>query len=1152
MPAKSGNRIKPHHIRTLVSPPSPPPTRNHREEDRYCSKKKKNAHNADESLIELMGRRGPILSPRHDQPQVNLNPEMGRDDCQARHKKKSHAQNEDTKTRTLSPAPSRKKHYTSSSRNDLLVESLDEASQQAHIVQRVEMEMKKNRRSSRSGVDSLSQSSPTARKKLPPNTKKNGRKSSDHVPLSAELYSIGSSCHDENYEMIQPPPPSPPSGGQERYMSNRDKSQRAYNSSGRKQQQPQHKSYGHHPKTVCEAPKPTSKRVPHLQMAAHKVPTRSYSKHNRTNSSSRKNKNRKNHSGVFNLHYGHTINDNDDDDDGCGHREHARKREFQVIVDQEHWINATFSDPTMATFERNHFLGQEQCQPSQLLEAWRPSPRHHLEVGADNDSIAVIPDNGLDGHKSDDSKSGVLDRICEKKTRRCKEGIITRIEDSDDMAYKKLDDLNRQVAEAKRAIASTKARQKSPAELISFDDYEPEDEYYYEDEEDVFPMFPAGRPPTATPQPMSPMSGTVNTTDVLQLQMQEIKRLQKDIQRQQAKMKKNSERILPYRDDVNTAPAKSYQLAIAIQNQEELRRLEITQKALMLEKRMALYKKSQKQLQQQRTLTCSPPAEAKNRGGYLVKGTGTSGNNSGILDNRSKTAVLMDSLFQNDDSSNEESSKGRERGKVVPNDGRSNTNSATEIQQKSLFNDSSNDDIESKDGISKDSSDDSSKKSSQEIAEESSHETPSITESIHNTKPESNERTTPSAVSAKEAASEQPSLYEKVAMRNKLAELSEEDQKVLEAEILMELKVELSKRATEKKMLHKPKFLSGKRRLNEKAEQDREQNNPSKPVEELTEELSRQIQKLNFQMSSKKKHLSMPKFKLKRQKEASKITESGGKNTSHFHCEDDDEIESIQSEKNNENKEEERDEESDDESDDETEGIVPEKRLKVKSFLNALGLRKKHVLCDSDRRCAEIVVHKAPCVQVLPIKQIRTSYAYVSEKSGEQPTSGGRVLYNPEDPPKENLSKDSNGDHFSELTKGDKKIAPEANSSNATQLTPDAVFIGVANGAIETLSFSSRGNRPLSPASTRVSCSSRDRYEYASHGTTIITSGEKSKVTMCDDPSIYEYLEVEYCSHTESQDVLKDSDSSANILTDTAVNAPVDERIADARKSIHS
>jgi hypothetical protein len=94
-----------------------------------------------------------------------------------------------------------------------------------------------------------------------------------------------------------------------------------------------------------------------------------------------------------------------------------------------------------------------------------------------------------------------------------------------------------------------------------------------------------------------------------------------------------------------------------------------------------------------------------------------------------------------------------------------------------------------------------------------------------------------------------PTLYQKVAELNKRAVLTDEEQKIIEAEILRELHLELSKQAAEKKLTQKPVFFSERMRNSWSGKQPLANGNHQKSVEEVTEQLTLQIHKLNMELA---------------------------------------------------------------------------------------------------------------------------------------------------------------------------------------------------------------------------------------------------------------------------------------------------------------
>lgn len=720
------------------------------------------------------------------------------------------------------------------------------------------------------------------------------------------------------------------------------------------------------------------------------------------------------------------------------------KRGFQIDVDRG-WISNTFSDPTLDTYENNHFMETDRGALG-LIDPQR------IQCGPAK-SVA-------NSSKESDRVTSIIDRIHEKK------------------AHKSNTYPRKKAAGKAPKVATPAAIKKVPNELITFDNYEDDDGYYYEDEEDEYPMYLSSRPPPPRPAAKTDLTQTVplstnfpplvpemhnnsNSKDkskhksssdagldssLLQSQVDEINQLHRDIQRQQELIKQVSQ--LTALDEIaqrkpNESSAEVYHRELARQSQAELYRLELMQKSMLLEKQMEMYRRNQEEWNKVRDMAIKEEEE------------------------RRKTAEKAREAWQ---------AEMRERlADIADDDDQPVTRrSKTTARDLSAINEDSNE-IESRDTSTEDSG----------------------------------------ILSVGE-----PSLYHKIAALNSRAEITDEDQKLIEAEILKELHMELSKQAAEKKLLQKPRFFSAKMQNSWSGKPVQVGNDPQKPVEEVTQELTKQIYELNLEMAPSKVSLFPRKSK-------------DGKKGKGDEDDEDDYNSHTRSNRSD---------------------PIPSSSKKKKKLLRVLGLKKSK---DRDlplRGSAEINPPR-PIARTLTDMVSPRSAKQKKSYDFEEPTSSVRMNEDAKVPESEPapapLSRVTS-------TQSSAQRCPHATSSQSTQLTSNRVYIGVDGDAIEAMSCSSRNmmspnsksqQEQITPALSKessskdLSCESRDRYttcsdaELRTRGSKLRRSKSKpqkknkaKKGTDADDPTIYEFLEVQYYPHDQ-------------------LEAPLDEIEADAHRS---
>ena len=1137
------------------------PSRNHRtyEDASMVSPRhsRQHPHAADESLMELMGQRprstrksktGPILSPRHDQPQVNLE---GRQVERHYHKTSS-----SSKPKRSSSKKKSKRHSSSSRphQHSYLVEDidLDEASEEAHIVHKIEMAIKKSRSERRAGSQSQASSSAAPVDHHRHHHHHSQRYSHDPTKKTSSqrgLFTSEGSVYNDGatYELVKPVVEVPPP------QSSKQPER------GRKA-----KFSKHAPKQALETP-------PKQSQLLHVASPRNPSIQPKANSLKNKSKYK---SGLIHLDQ-HTTVDQLSQNGGLVVDD---KKGFQVQVNRGEWLATNFSDPTLDAYEHHHFTrgstiqhGRNNKAVQQMSNVQRiksgPTttvPTSHPTLDNDDDGSSIS------GPPAPDHATSVIDRIYEKKDLKA---VVkkaqnhhgdTPVSAAPSNMQRLLGDLGElptlgdsmtsseqepearppnngattAIIQAKR-IASIEASQ-SPAELLSFEHYEDDDDgddgYYYEDEEDDMPIYPSSRPrpPTATNVSVPDNSilqahyggGNNNATDtvgelttgdathLLQRQLDEINQMYRDIQRQQEEMKKQRQKEDKRTPRPNETSAEAYQRTLARQNQAELHRLELVKKSLLLENQMELYRRSQEQWNQVRDMAIQEEND------------------------RRKIAEKAKIVWE------AEMMKG---GRV---------DNSVENQET---------------GDSRSDITNTEEDSSENVTNESTTAT--------NTSSSTNGSTS-------QAVSEQTSLYEKVASLNKLASVSDQEQKLIEAEILMELHLELSKQAAAKKILQKPKFLSGKLRDNGSGKaQKNKVTDANMPLEERTEELTRQIHELNLQMAptmvrNKKNKSSHRKTKEKAASEKcrksifkkglSNKNESKPKSKAHHlpshqeqdeengeYCNDDEDVESLTEERSE--REEARDHEEGDEEP--RYGNFSEnyrnnqkrkkKKPSLKKAFRKLTTSKNHTPKEPTKRSAEIQVRK----KMQPVTQSYDHYGSSGPKAAEI-----HKHQNDDDTEHEDPLESQGRDIYSQATTTsdgvtfasnpipavpDKSLL-DVNSSLSTKLASNKIHIGVHGEAVEAMSVS---------GSTRASSTvgpSVDRYA-TNDGDITVRSGanyvqeeeekdaEKSKKVTADDPSIFEYLEVEYYPHDEQT-------VGVPVVETNTDDAPADELNAYASK----
>ena len=756
------------------------------------------------------------------------------------------------------------------------------------------------------------------------------------------------------------------------------------------------------------------------------------------------------------------------------------KRGFQVRIDQQAWVNNTFSDPTLDTVEKKHFLGET----SKLLDP----QRIQCGPGRDQAVISRTDSSMKEENKEPDPTKSIIDRIYEKKHKKT-EGK------NNGMHPNQIGSSNHKIAKTLAQKAATAAAaQQMPSELISFDNYEDDDGYYYEDEDDDYPIFPPSRPPQPRPAtkkdkdkkakkiPITPLDYSDmmkdgksiggDTAAILQAQLEEINKLHRDIKLHQDRMKhisaknntRDRDRLLNPRE---YSSAEVYQRELARQAQAELYRLELVQKSMMLEKQMEIYRRNLDEWNRVRDLAIKDEEERRKITEKAKK----------VWQEEMRTKLTTDS----NESSDKAGYKGGKTTKELPKPSSSN---------------------------------------SQDVSSSSS------------------------------GLPHEPSLYEKVAALNNRAVLTAEEQKIIEAEILNQLHMELSKQAAEKKVMQKPMFFSEKLRSSWSGKNS---NDSGKPVEQITEELTHRIYELNLQMAASK-HCKMQPMRMPNVKGLLKGVKS--KQKSRF---------PRPVLNKHESDSEEDDEEDNGLETDCDENARPVYRKKKKSLLKTLGLRKtKHKTPKdtiSKMRSAEVNVEKSrpklptrkdrntismpPPTPTSPAPVLSVSTSEHDDDDDEEEDFGAGidgVLFHQEDEEEEPSRRRRRPDQPTSPLPGTPSRASKvagATSSVSTQLTSNKVYIGVDidGEAIEAMSVSSR-NKQYSPSSSSdKSSGSKDRYTTCSGDVAVGTHSNKIEAKMhpikkksVDDPSIYEFLEVQYYPHG-----LDDEDE-----------APLDEMEADA------
>ncbi|CAB9521475.1 unknown protein [Seminavis robusta] len=609
--------------------------------------------------------RGP-MTPRHDKPQVNLHTAPPRHPPPRSSSKKKH----------------RKQHIP--------YDEMDEASKEAHIVQKIELAIKKSK----------------SERKASTRSQASGPKRRDHEPNTpAQHHRQWPEDQDENYQMNKSG-----GGGNQRGRPRRSGSNK-------------YKVSRHRPKPALEAPRMDPERLKSSLMDLDEQ-----------------------------MEHFSEIDGVVDD-----------KRGFQIDVDEQ-WLSNTFSDPTLDTYEHNHFFGQDKRLG--MLDPQR------IQCGPGGASTA----DSSRSAKEPDAVSSIIDRIYEKKEQTGK----TYTRKSNHQAKEKKD-------QRKGNTNHGNAKEEPPKELISFDHYEDDDGYYYEDEEDEYPIYPGSRPPPPRPaMPDVPISMSMNMPSLigagittktnkessgaqhslssLQAQLDEINQLHRDIQRQQDLIKQvtqlssreaNHQHIRP---NPHETSANVYQRELARQAQAELCRMELVQKSMMLEKQMDIYRRNQEEWNKVRDLAIK---EEENRRKIVEKAKEV-----WQAEMRTKLSSEHNDKYANENYASDKFGNGGGGGDtgILPRI----------VEGNSILEGTSG---------SKESESKALSKASTESSKESAQQQPLSSEDTDDA----------------------PSLYEKVAQLNKRAMITEEDQKIIEAEILRDLHRELSKQVAEN-VTNKPLF----------------------------------------------------------------------------------------------------------------------------------------------------------------------------------------------------------------------------------------------------------------------------------------------------------------------------------------------------------
>jgi hypothetical protein len=955
----------------------------------------------DSSMVVLLdenAHRSP-MKPRHDEPQVNVPSTTPK--SKKRHKKKEISYNE-----------------------------MDEASREAHIVQKIERAIKKSKSERREHASR--------------------RKSRERGDRHTHSSSHNGSATDENYQMNK---------NHEKF---RNKSPRR-STSGKK---PRHR---HRPKPQLEPPR------------------------------TKGNKYRSVPKGPLDLD---ERMDHLDQLDGIV----DDKRGLQVHVD-DHWLTETFSDPTLDTYENNHFRGNHDKSKSKVRLSNMLDPQR-IQCGAGRLMTETIAGSSKSGP---DPVTGIIDRKHERNGGKNSKSYTAK-------AHEQIMTNDPQRVHGHSSRKAKSHADHSPAELISFDNYEDNDGYFYEDDEDESPIYPSSASPPPPPprtskadknslshmhfQSVGDYKGLGDLHNPIQDQLDEINELHKEIEKQQelimrlnqpSKMDSNHQRNMPTPHETS---AEIYQRELARQAQAELYRLELVQKSKLLEKQMEIFRRNQEEWNKVRDLAIKEEEERRKVVEKAKKAWQDEMQNAGHRD----PDIRADRLAQ---------------GSQVIVDNKPSDEVATS------FGGSSH-----RDAVS--------------TADTSS-------------------------------VSKAPSLYGKVAELNKQASVTDEDQKIIELEILKELHMELSRQAADKKVHQKARFLAEKMRTGWSGMQAKWSNDPNKGVEEATEELSRQIRELNLEMASSKNATKGRKDGPKRRmKKLFKVPKARSKNNDHGDnegskqgsscCEDEEEErddQSVHSESGNEAGEQREDGHQDDnrisnhrEENHDRRSTTPKKR---RALLNALGFKKT----DKEKT--------PPRLEPSNESQARLAEAEKTKKKNRMKRAFNRIEQ--KNPPIEEgeesstpsaTSTSASLEEIGDIVLGQTRNSVRRNSSasldpgslrlrnammspsssKSTQVTSNRVYIGVHGDCIEAISFSPRG-KALSISSS-AECT--DRYEPCTtaddpvqlHSATV-TAGSRSMKTPTnankreDEPSLFEYLEVQ-CHEDGSEE-----------------EAPMDELQADWR-----
>ena len=301
-------------------------------------------------------------------------------------------------------------------------------------------------------------------------------------------------------------------------------------------------------------------------------------------------------------------------------------------------------------------------------------------------------------------------------------------------------------------------------------------------------------------------------------------------------------------------------------------------------------------------------------------------------------------------------------------------------------------------------------------------------------------------------------------------------------------------------------------------------------VEQLTEELTRQIYELNLEMAPSK--LSVRRTKSRHEGEEGSNKKKGLFKVGKFKTKDPKPLPRATV-----------DDDDRDDNDEEYNASPPRQNKelapkKKKTLLRALGLRKSK---GKHRTPAEIASSKQPQPLARTIGDMVSPRA--TNKACDFDEEEDYDTF--EEEPEMSESRFSSSESQSQM-KTTQRL-PSATSSQTTQLTSNKVYIGVDGDAIEAMSVSSKNALSVSSKSSEIlpvlskdsSCESRDRYTTYS-GEDIVTSGSKKvtvakrpdpkKASVVDEPSIYEFLEVQYHPNDD-------------------IEAPLDEIEADAHRS---